>query len=235
MIAKTLAVCNLLTLLFVASCTSGVVPHHVGGSNAREIKSVEYFDSCDIHSRTGGELLRRCRLGQSGIAHFIGAQPDAPPLGTSGRCPAAWARPWVLDGPGGFGGVAIAGRRPVFPLVGVRWPSVKRRAVITGAMTPRGSLYFKTLWLSRRDYGGPWLVTGQGIGRSGPVRFGESGTATSIAVRGPTANEYKGFREVPGQTLVPGPGCYAWLVNGRGFAYAITFQVRAPEAFRDRE
>jgi hypothetical protein len=137
---------------------------------------------------------------------------NLPRIGPGTACPAT-------SGHGvntvGFGTFAL-GPGPVYPGIG-------------GPLSAWGDGWFgfKSLWFVAPSYDGPVLIRGARIDGSGRVGFGENPLIGHLVIPpGRTVNEADdGYRTAPGGTYVPGPGCYAWQVDGLTFSYVIVFGV----------
>lgn len=155
-----------------------------------------------------------------------------PPVPPGGRCPVTrGARAYV---PEGFRGVFL-GTGPVRPDVGGYTDRTQRDSASGIAYleptTTDGWHAFKTLWIVNADYTGPVLIRGARLDRPGALAFSpDSPTADSQLVipAGRTLNEYHGMRSAPGATLVHGPGCYGYQVDGPGLSETIVVNVRPP-------
>jgi hypothetical protein len=110
-----------------------------------------------------------------------------------------------------------------------------RDGVVTGGGMRReapGWFHHKALWISAPSYAGPALVRGGRIDGPGELGLGRQAlpepdlrfpTHTGVTSEG-TA---RGWRDLPSMTMVHGPGCYAYQVDGPGFTETIVFEVRA--------
>ena len=91
-----------------------------------------------------------------------------------------------------------------------------------------GWYYYKTLWAISPTYAGPVSITGHQVSGSGDLRFnaasGFPGTKDRELHFAPDASGK--WRYGPSDTLIRAPGCYAFVVAGRGFKDAITFSAR---------
>jgi hypothetical protein len=165
-----------------------------------------------------------CRAAEVAIGTLLKRQFE-PIASVKQSCPTSSAHALSTEQFGGF--VLGAPSLPVAPLVAS--PVTAGSAIITArrASTFQGNaaLSFKTLWLARPSYAGPFLVRGRRLDQPGSVRFGERGERRFLAVRGPTTNGRDGYREVPGETFVDTPGCYAWEVDSATTHYSIVFEV----------
>lgn len=145
-------------------------------------------------------------------------------LSLDGGCPASSGYRFHSAG---FSGTGL-GRRthPVHPVVAVSTPRLAMRGTLT--LRPGQGRWWvvKTAWFARPQYHGPFLVRGTRLDEEGPVRFGESPTASMLAVGRSTAKGADGFRSVPGGTYVQAPGCYGWQVDGVDFSYRIVFHAK---------
>jgi hypothetical protein len=89
----------------------------------------------------------------------------------------------------------------------------------------------KTLWAISPRYQGPVLIRGRRIDRPGRVRFGGDAPTARKSVQESTpsfpmtADSAPEWRYYPTTTLLPGPGCYAFQVDGTGFSHVIVFRA----------
>jgi hypothetical protein len=82
----------------------------------------------------------------------------------------------------------------------------------------------KVLW-TVPSYRGPYIVRGRQLDGPGVLRFDQGPSWTNklhgeLRLVGPYADLN------PAATLLRGPGCYAYQVDGRGFSYTIVFEAR---------
>ena len=96
----------------------------------------------------------------------------------------------------------------------------------------QGKVRVQTItWVIAPAYGGPALVRGRELGKSGTVQFGTGGVATANQLRlpaggGTTPNGAPGWRSWSVTIAVPQSGCYGFQVDGVGFSTVILFEVR---------
>jgi hypothetical protein len=157
-----------------------------------------------------------------------------PSLAQTHRCPRTRS---VRSVPG----IAAAlGRGPAYPTIGSR-----TGVAYIGPHSDTahiGDWYFrKTIWTVDAKYQGPLLLRGRRIDRAGPLRFqayGPPSLARSHAelrwpARWPTENRTaSGWRQLPGATVLRGPGCYAFQADGLTFTTVIVFQAILPARSR---
>lgn len=95
-----------------------------------------------------------------------------------------------------------------------------------------GRSYRKTVWLVDATYQGPVLVRGTRLEDGAPLHF-DDGAATppvelriapNVSVTGVAVPG--GHRDRPSSFSVPGPGCYAYQIDGVGFTKHIVFHIR---------
>ena len=92
---------------------------------------------------------------------------------------------------------------------------------VLGGDLRRGSAYLhKTLWAFAPSYRGPLLV--RSLGRRGRVRVGDG---RMLEWWLPASNRRR-WRYAPSTTALPGPGCYAFQVDGTDFSVSIVFRAR---------
>lgn len=84
----------------------------------------------------------------------------------------------------------------------------------------------KVLWAASPAYQGPILVRGGRIDAEGAVRFSLNGPVggEEELERGAGQTPPVG-RTWPSYTLVQGPGCYAFQIDGTSFSYSVVFEV----------
>jgi hypothetical protein len=120
---------------------------------------------------------------------------------------------------------------------GARCPTsrVSRAAPGVGATLGRGPAYpvlvgahagaNKTLWAVAPRYRGALLIRGRRLDGRGVLRFWP-GRKPRMWWRGFWHEERPQWRYGASTTLVPGPGCYAFQVDGRSFSERIFFVAR---------
>jgi hypothetical protein len=117
-------------------------------------------------------------------------------------------------------GVAL-GSGPAYAVLG--FEGKKNVVELTADERRDGSYWHKTLWAIDPDYDGPVLIRARGIDPPERVAFGYDGRA--LAELEFPAEESDRWRYGPSDTILPGPGCYAFEVRGSGFNDKIVFQV----------
>jgi hypothetical protein len=136
--------------------------------------------------------------------------------------------------------VAALGRGPAYPTVGSR---VGIAYIGPHSDTTHiGTWYFhKTIWTVDAKYQGPLLLRGRRIDMMGPLRFQAYGPPSLAHSRAesrwpagwPTENRTpSGWRQLPGATVLRGPGCYAFQADGLTFSNVIVFQAILPASSR---
>ncbi len=83
-------------------------------------------------------------------------------------------------------------------------------------------------WTASATYSGPVLIRGGEVGGTGALGFGESATPydeLQLLDGGRGARAAAGARAWSTYTRVRSPGCYAYQVNGSGFAEVIVFRA----------
>jgi hypothetical protein len=129
--------------------------------------------------------------------------------------------------------VAIAlGPGPAYPVLGFEGnhaPPSPKGIVPLYANERRGGAYWhKTLWAVDPAYDGPVLIRGRGIDPSQVLRFvvpsapGEERQVRQLEFR---AQPSRSWRYGPSVTVLPGPGCYAFQVDGTNFSEVIVFEA----------
>ena len=114
------------------------------------------------------------------------------------------------------------GNGPLYPVAYYFADDTTLRLQSDRQRTP-GWFTAKVRWVGGPDYEGPALVRGGRIDTDGEVWF-EFGN-----VRGPEMAflVYRGWNDWPAVTLVRGPGCYAYQVDGTNFNEIIIFKAIA--------
>jgi hypothetical protein len=123
------------------------------------------------------------------------------------------------------------GSGPVYPVLGFSQPPPRPLGVVYlvshggGAVKARGWYFSKTLWTVAPHYHGPVLIRGGRIDRPGVLRFASTGkqVRTSLTMSGWDASG--SWRRSPAYTLVRGPGCYAFQLDGTTFSRIVVFEV----------
>jgi hypothetical protein len=91
----------------------------------------------------------------------------------------------------------------------------------------RGRFFLhKTLWAISPTYDGPLLVRGRRLDFKGVLRFSLPGLTLDELHFTRAYLETAGWRYGPTTTAIPGPGCYAFQIDGRGFSEVLAFQAR---------
>jgi hypothetical protein len=124
--------------------------------------------------------------------------------------------------------VAIAlGSGPAYPVLGFEGdhvPPSPKAVVPLYANERKGSLYWhKTLWAVDPAYDGPVLIRGAGIDPPQEMGFGYDNR--ELPELEFPAQETDRWRYGPSFTILPGPGCYAFQVDGTNFSKVIAFQA----------
>jgi hypothetical protein len=136
--------------------------------------------------------------------------------------------------PGGRGAPKVAitlGDGPAYPVLGMSAPPPRAAGVasLRDDIRHGGWYWHKTLWAVDRRYGGPLLVRGARIDRRGPLRFGIGDVEVSdyqvLAELEMPAEQQVRWRYGASSTLVRGPGCYAFQIDGSNFSDIIVFAV----------
>jgi hypothetical protein len=117
-------------------------------------------------------------------------------------------------------GIAL-GTGPAYAVLG--FEGRKNVVELTADELRGGSFWHKTLWAIDPDYDGRVLVRGRGIDPPERIAFGYDGRA--LAELEFPAEETDRWRYGPSDTILPGPGCYAFEVGGSGFRDVIVFQA----------
>jgi hypothetical protein len=89
----------------------------------------------------------------------------------------------------------------------------------------KGSAYWhKTLWAVDPSYDGPVLIRGAGIDPPRAIRFGYD--ERQLRELEFPAEETNSWRYGPSVSILPGPGCYAFQVDGATFSKVIVFEAQ---------
>ena len=131
--------------------------------------------------------------------------------------------------------VAALGRGPAYPTVGSR-VGIAYLGPHSDTAHLDGWYFHKTIWTVEATYQGPLLLRGRRIDRPGSLRFQAYGPPSVARSRSelrwpagwPTENRTPGgWRQLPGATVLRGPGCYAFQADGLTFSKVIVFQAVA--------
>jgi hypothetical protein len=120
--------------------------------------------------------------------------------------------------------VAITlGDGPAYPVLGMSEPPPRAAGVasLRDDIRRGGWYWHKTLWAVDKRYRGPLLIRGARIDRPGPMRFG-SDYEVLRELEMP-AEQQVHWRYGVSSTLLRGPGCYAFQVDGTNFSDIIVF------------
>lgn len=140
-----------------------------------------------------------------------------PPLSSGDECPRT---------PGGRQAPKVAitlGDGPVYPVLGMSQPPPRPGgvAILRDDIRRHGWYWHKTLWAIDKAYRGPVLIRGARIDRAGPLRFGVDWEVRH-ELEMPSEQKPQ-WRYGPSSTLLRGPGCYAFQVDGTSFSDVIVF------------
>lgn len=130
----------------------------------------------------------------------------------------------------GYG--AALGDGPIYPVYGRDGLLSYRRADID---RQAGVYWMKTLWIASPAYKAPAIVRGRQIDGPQPLRFQVSPHEPTMTLRFETETgvrsdgSARGWRDRPSLTAIPGPGCFAFQVDGEGFTEIIVFEVRVQD------
>lgn len=156
-----------------------------------------------------------------------------------GDCPVSRARPVSINWGGITGGIRgdAAGSGPVWLVmaeesVPISPATVDGHVVRDGAVLPLGSSSapgwgaLKTTWLSFPAYRGPYLVRGERLDGTGPVRIGGSPSQRSFVVpSGESVNGGDGYRPGIAYVWLRQPGCYGFQIDGTTFTRSVVIFV----------
>lgn len=118
--------------------------------------------------------------------------------------------------------IAIAlGSGPAHPVPG--FEAGKRVVELSADERRSGSYWHKTLWAVDPEYDGRVLIRGRGI--SPPQKIGFGYDHRELRELEFHAQETDRWRYGPSVTILPGPGCYAFQVDGTNFSEVIVFEA----------
>jgi hypothetical protein len=131
-------------------------------------------------------------------------------------------------------GVAL-GSGPVYPVLGFEKPPPASKGLVRlyDNELRDGAYWHKTLWAVDPGYDGPVLIRGRALETPHALQFvvpsgapgGSQRQAGELEFR---TEESETWRYGPSITVLPGPGCYAFQVDGTTFSNAIVFQAVHP-------
>jgi hypothetical protein len=131
--------------------------------------------------------------------------------------------------------VAIAlGSGPAYPILGFEGnlvpPDPKAVVPLYGNERKEGSYWHKTLWAVDPRYDGPVLIRARGLEPMQPVQFAKPSGTPGTPEERVSELEFRGeksdsWRYGPSLTILPGPGCYAFQVDGTAFSNVIVFEA----------
>jgi hypothetical protein len=128
--------------------------------------------------------------------------------------------------PGGYRAPKVAitlGDGPAYPVLGLSVPPPRPAGVasLRDDIRRGGWYWHKTLWAVDKRYRGPLLIRGARIDRPGAMRFGiDHGALRELEL---PAEQQVRWRYGVSSTLLRGPGCYAFQVDGTSFSDVIVF------------
>lgn len=112
---------------------------------------------------------------------------------------------------------AALGTGPAYPVVG------GQVAELEDDLVEQGWYWHKTLWAVAPRYRGQLLFRGGSVGGEGELRFGIDGQIRrELRI---TATTNSKWRFEPSHTLLRGPGCYAFQVDGKNLSKVIVFKA----------
>ena len=123
------------------------------------------------------------------------------------------------------------GRGPVYPVLGFEEPPPRPLGIVYlvshggGTLKIRDWYFYKTLWTVDPKYIGPVLIRGGRIDRSGALRFATTGEQIRTELTMPGFDSSGSWRRATAYTLFPGPGCYAFQLDGTTFSKIVVFKV----------
>jgi hypothetical protein len=181
---------------------------------------------CSGNEATSGEQATSER--KSGLASELHRPLDLPTLPPWAPCPRTRG-----GRPSPDVGIAL-GSGPAYPVLGFEGnhsPPSPKAVVPLYAKERKGSAYWhKTLWAVAPDYDGPVLIRGRGIDPPQALRFVEpfstvGGSERQVRDLEMRAERSDSWRYGPSVTILPGPGCYAFQVDGTNFSSVIVFEA----------
>jgi hypothetical protein len=134
-------------------------------------------------------------------------------------------------------GIAL-GSVPAYAILGFEGnqvpPAPKALVPLHSEDRKHNAYWHKTLWAVDPKYDGPILIRGRGIDPSRSLWFVvSSGTASGsqrqVRELHMPAERSKSWRYGVSVTILPGPGCYAFQVDGTTFSEVIVFEARRSE------
>lgn len=148
------------------------------------------------------------------------------PTVASGRCPR------TLGGrPAPHVAIAL-GSGPAYPVPGLEAAPPSRKGVVRLYANERkdGAYWHKILWAVDPRYDGPLLIRGRGLDPPQALRFvrpsaGVGGYEGQVSELEFGAEESASWRYGPSVTILPGPGCYAFQIDGTNFSKVIVFEA----------
>jgi hypothetical protein len=130
-------------------------------------------------------------------------------------------------------GIAL-GSGPAYPVLGFEGnhaPPSPKGVVRLAAEDRKGNTYWhKTLWAVDPNYDGPILIRGRGIDPQLSLWFvlpssTVGGSERKVRELHMRAEQSKSWRYGPSVTILPGPGCYAFQVDGTTFSEVMVFEA----------
>jgi hypothetical protein len=134
----------------------------------------------------------------------------------------------------GFGPSYLAfGSGPIYPIIYNADP--KSGVLPFGILSQDdgASKQDKVLWVASPIYKGEGLIRGRQLNGGAKIGFRFNGTLLPGELRYPlntgigSADTPLGWRDLPSEMVLPGPGCYAFQVDGTSFSTAIVFKAAA--------
>jgi hypothetical protein len=181
---------------------------------------------CSGNEATSGEQATTER--KSDLARELHRPLDLPTVAPGAACPRT---------PGGRPNpdIAIAlGSGPAYPVLGFEGNHVQpapKGVVPLRAEERKGNAYWnKTLWAVDPKYDGPVLIRGRGLDPAQALQFAipsatPGGSEQQVRELEFRAEESESWRYGPSVTILPGPGCYAFQVDGADFSKVIVFEA----------
>jgi hypothetical protein len=158
---------------------------------------------------------------ESDLATELHRPLDLPPVAPGAACPRTRG-----GRPNPDVGIAL-GSGPAYPVLGFEGNYVPPSPKALVPLYPeerRGDAYWhKTLWAVHPEYDGSVLIRGAGIDPPRAIRFGYD-ERQRPELEFPAAKS-DSWRYGPSFTIIPGPGCYAFQIDGVNFSKVVVFEA----------
>lgn len=218
----------ILGLFLLCGCSGSITAHTPTTTSSDVTPAGVVATSTALTTGTRTAVSTPTPLSDSDAAVFaqLTARPlHLPTLRKGEACPRTPSTPIPIN-------VApVLGNGPLYPSVGFANATI---VYDPQRVEANGTLPWKTLWLSAPIYHAPSIIRGEQI--DGPKTmefFNEEDGSRSRALRFATNTQVSSggipydWRQQPSLTYFPGPGCYAYQVDGIGFSEIIVVEVRS--------